>query len=106
MIFDFFFVKGKVNAEFSLVSGEEAEKNPVGKAREGPSPLSEPNRPKNSFLWFMSPWKTFKYVIWKNFKWTIICSVVGVIFTVFLLLILWALPGAFLSAVLQKVFKT
>jgi len=95
-----------VNAEFSLLTGEEAEKNPVGKAREGPSPLSEPNRPKNSFLWFTSPWKTFRYVVWKNFKWTIILSIVLVIFTIFFLLILWALPGAFLSALLQKVFKT
>ena len=31
-----------MEAEFSLVSAEDAEKNPVGKAREGPSPLDEP----------------------------------------------------------------
>ncbi len=36
------FVKGKVEAEISLVTAEEAEQNPVGKAREAPQPLEEP----------------------------------------------------------------
>ncbi len=36
------FEKGKVEAEFSLVTAEEAEQNPVGKAREPPQPLEEP----------------------------------------------------------------
>ncbi len=36
------FQKGKVEAEFSLVTAEEAEQNPVGKAREPPQPLEEP----------------------------------------------------------------
>jgi hypothetical protein len=31
-----------VEAEFSLVTGEDAKKNPVGKAREEPQPLNEP----------------------------------------------------------------
>jgi hypothetical protein len=36
------FFKGKVEAEFSLVTAEEAEANPVGKGREAPQPLPEP----------------------------------------------------------------
>lgn len=34
--------KGKVEAEFHLVTAEEAEKNPVGKARKEPEPLDKP----------------------------------------------------------------
>uniref|UniRef100_A0A8C5WR41 Fer-1 like family member 6 n=1 Tax=Laticauda laticaudata TaxID=8630 RepID=A0A8C5WR41_LATLA len=34
---------GKVEAEFHLVTDEEAEKNPVGKARKEPEPLEKPN---------------------------------------------------------------
>uniref|UniRef100_G1KJH7 Fer-1 like family member 6 n=1 Tax=Anolis carolinensis TaxID=28377 RepID=G1KJH7_ANOCA len=35
---------GKVEAEFHLVTAEEAEKNPVGKARKEPEPLEKPNQ--------------------------------------------------------------
>lgn len=34
--------QGKVEAEFHLVTAEEAEKNPVGKARKEPEPLPKP----------------------------------------------------------------
>lgn len=39
---EFVFVQGKVEAEFHLVTAEEAEKNPVGKARKEPEPLAKP----------------------------------------------------------------
>lgn len=38
----FLFIQGKVEAEFHLVTAEEAEKNPVGKARKEPEPLAKP----------------------------------------------------------------
>lgn len=38
----FFIHKGKVEAEFHLVTAEEAEKNPVGRARKEPEPLEKP----------------------------------------------------------------
>ena len=37
-----FFVQGKVEAEFQLLTVEDAEKNPVGKARKEPEPLDKP----------------------------------------------------------------
>uniref|UniRef100_A0A9J8CK52 Fer-1 like family member 4 n=1 Tax=Cyprinus carpio carpio TaxID=630221 RepID=A0A9J8CK52_CYPCA len=58
-----FLLMGKVEAEFHLVSAEEAEKNPVGKARKEPEPLDKPNRPKTSFNWFVNPLKTFVFFI-------------------------------------------
>lgn len=38
----FVYLQGKVEAEFHLVTAEEAEKNPVGKARKEPEPLAKP----------------------------------------------------------------
>ncbi|CAF3990497.1 unnamed protein product, partial [Rotaria sordida] len=96
---------GKLEAEFSLITAEEAEKNPVGKAREAPQPLEEPNRPKTSFLWFTSPWRTLRFVIWRNFKWTIILGVLIFIGVIFLLLVVWSIPGEIIRQVATKIFK-
>ena len=30
------------------------------------------SRPATSFFWFTNPWKSFKYIIWKNYKWQIL----------------------------------
>uniref|UniRef100_A0A8C1STD0 Fer-1 like family member 4 n=1 Tax=Cyprinus carpio TaxID=7962 RepID=A0A8C1STD0_CYPCA len=84
--------KGKVEAEFHLMSAEEAEKNPVGKARKEPEPLDKPNRPKTSFNWFVNPLKTFVFFIWKKYKKYIIALIVLVILGLFLFLILYTLP--------------
>uniref|UniRef100_A0A8C2HLQ1 Fer-1 like family member 4 n=1 Tax=Cyprinus carpio TaxID=7962 RepID=A0A8C2HLQ1_CYPCA len=83
---------GKVEAEFHLVTAEEAEKSPVGKARKEPEPLDKPNRPKTSFNWFVNPLKTFVCFIWKKYKKYIIALIILVILALFLFLILYTLP--------------
>ncbi|CAF4133146.1 unnamed protein product, partial [Rotaria sordida] len=98
-------VGGKLEAEFSLVTAEEAEKNPVGKAREAPQPLAEPNRPKTSFLWFTAPWKTLRFVLWRNFKWTIITGIFIFIGVIFLLLAVWSIPGELIRQIGTKIFN-
>nr|XP_054972911.1 fer-1-like protein 6 isoform X2 [Pan paniscus]XP_054972912.1 fer-1-like protein 6 isoform X2 [Pan paniscus]XP_054972913.1 fer-1-like protein 6 isoform X2 [Pan paniscus]XP_054972914.1 fer-1-like protein 6 isoform X2 [Pan paniscus]XP_054972915.1 fer-1-like protein 6 isoform X2 [Pan paniscus] len=85
---------GKVEAEFHLVTAEEAEKNPVGKARKEPEPLAKPNRPDTSFSWFMSPFKCLYYLIWKNYKKYIIIAFILIILIIFLVLFIYTLPGA------------
>ncbi|XP_076863627.1 fer-1-like protein 4 [Brachyhypopomus gauderio] len=87
-----FLIMGKVEAEFQLVTAEEAEKNPVGKARKEPEPLDKPNRPKTSFNWFVNPMKTFVFFIWKKYKKYIIALLILVILALFLFLILYTLP--------------
>ena len=44
------FSNGKVEAEFCIVTADEAERTPVGKAREGPQPLDEPKFVLFSFI--------------------------------------------------------
>uniref|UniRef100_A0AAY4B2F1 C2 domain-containing protein n=1 Tax=Denticeps clupeoides TaxID=299321 RepID=A0AAY4B2F1_9TELE len=86
--------QGKVEAEFHLVTAEEAEKNPVGRARKEPEPLEKPNRPDTSFSWFVNPFKCFFHLIWKNYKKYIIVAVVLLITALFVALLLYTLPGA------------
>ncbi|KAK7899448.1 hypothetical protein WMY93_020301 [Mugilogobius chulae] len=83
---------GKVEAQLQLVTLEQAEANPVGKARKEPEPLDKPNRPTTSFAWFLNPMKTFVFLIWKNYKWYIIGLLILVILVLFLVLIVYTLP--------------
>uniref|UniRef100_G1KWU1 C2 domain-containing protein n=1 Tax=Anolis carolinensis TaxID=28377 RepID=G1KWU1_ANOCA len=88
-----FILTGKVEAEFQLLTLEEAEKAPVGLGRKEPEPLEKPNRPKTSFNWFVNPMKTFIFFIWKRYKKYIIALLIIAIVTIFLVLILYTMPG-------------
>ncbi|KAG8446273.1 hypothetical protein GDO86_013923 [Hymenochirus boettgeri] len=88
-----YILAGKVEAEFQLLTVEEAEKAPVGLARKEPEPLDKPNRPKTSFNWFVNPLKTFVFFIWKKYKKYIIALLIIAILSVFLVLILYTMPG-------------
>ncbi|XP_054023348.1 fer-1-like protein 6 [Dryobates pubescens] len=85
---------GKVEAEFHLVTEEEAEKNPVGKARKEPEPLVKPNRPDTSFSWFVNPFKCLYHLIWRNYKKYIIIGIILLVLVIFLVLFIYTLPGA------------
>lgn len=92
---------GKVEAEFHLVTEEEAEKNPVGRARKEPEPLEKPNRPDTSFSWFMNPFKCFFYLIWRNYKKYIIIALALLILALFIALFVYTLPGAISHRILN-----
>ncbi|RNA44743.1 otoferlin-like isoform X1 [Brachionus plicatilis] len=62
------FDNGKLEAEFQLLSEQQALEKPAGFGRNEPDALPEPDRPQDSFAWFLSPLRTFRYVIWKNNK--------------------------------------
>ncbi|XP_067109609.1 fer-1-like protein 6 [Osmerus mordax] len=85
---------GKVEAEFHLLTAEERDKNPVGRARKEPEPLEKPNRPDTSFSWFMNPFKCFFHLIWRNYKKYIIIALVLLITALFIALLLYTLPAA------------
>ncbi|XP_071369375.1 fer-1-like protein 4, partial [Centroberyx affinis] len=87
-----YLLMGKVEAELQLVTLEEAESNPVGRARKEPEPLDKPDRPKTTFSWFVNPMKTFVFFIWRKYKKYIIALVILAVLTLFLALILYTLP--------------
>ena len=72
---------------------EEAEKNPAGHGREEPQALQAPNRPDSSFMWFLNPIKSIRYIIWHNYKWTIIKIILWFCLIIFLCMFFYALPG-------------
>ncbi|KAM6053793.1 fer-1-like protein 4 isoform 3-T3 [Chlamydotis macqueenii] len=88
-----YLLTGKVEAEFQLLTVEEAERSPVGLGRKEPEPLEKPNRPKTSFNWFVNPMKTFVFFIWKRYKKYIIVLFIVAILTIFLVLLIYTMPG-------------
>ena len=84
---------GKVEADFELLTAEEADTNPVGLAREAPQPLDQPQRPENSFLWITNPWKSFRYIIWSRRKWFFLKMLIFIFLFLFILLFVYSLPG-------------
>ncbi|XP_062700276.1 otoferlin-like isoform X1 [Aedes albopictus] len=84
---------GKVEAEIHLLTKDEAEKNPAGYGRNEPDPLEKPNRPDASFMWFLNPLKSIRYIIWHNYKWRIIKGLIIIGLAILLLLFFYAIPG-------------
>ncbi|KAL0125715.1 hypothetical protein PUN28_004639 [Cardiocondyla obscurior] len=84
---------GKVEAEIHLLTKEEAEKNPAGFGRNEPDPLDKPNRPDASFMWFLNPLKSIKYIVWHNYKWAILKAIIAIGLIILLLLFFYAIPG-------------
>eukprot|EP00052_Salpingoeca_macrocollata_P020806 m.175674 g.175674 ORF g.175674 m.175674 type:complete len:2346 (-) comp21363_c0_seq2:105-7142(-) len=86
---------GKVEVEIELMTMEEAMAKPAGKGRSDPNQwptLTKPKRPATSFFWLTSPWKSFRYIIWRAYKWWIIGILTLLIVLFFIGLILYNTP--------------
>ncbi|TGZ59558.1 hypothetical protein CRM22_009034 [Opisthorchis felineus] len=86
---------GKIEMELEIVTKEEEALRPAGRARDEPNlnpKLDPPNRPATSFLWITSPWKSFKYIIWKNCKWVFIGILIAILVGLLLALFIYAIP--------------
>lgn len=85
--------QGKVEAEIHLLTQEEAEKNPAGQGRNEPDPLDKPNRPDASFMWFLNPLKSIRYIVWHNYKWRILQTLLFCLLFFMILTFFYAVPG-------------
>ena len=84
-----------LQVELEVVTAEEASLRPAGRSREDPNEnphLDPPKRPETSFLWFASPWKTFKFIVWKRFKWVFIGAIIFILLGLFFALFIYSLP--------------
>uniref|UniRef100_A0A9J7ZGU4 Dysferlin, limb girdle muscular dystrophy 2B (autosomal recessive) n=1 Tax=Cyprinus carpio carpio TaxID=630221 RepID=A0A9J7ZGU4_CYPCA len=94
---EFLFVtQGKVEMSLEIVSEQEKDERPAGLGRDEPNMnphLDEPQRPETSFLWFSSPFKTFKFIVWRRFKWLILGFFVLFFIILFLGVFLYAFPN-------------
>ncbi|XP_013379026.1 otoferlin isoform X3 [Lingula anatina] len=86
-------ITGKVEAELHLITAEEAEKHPAGLGRSEPDPLEKPKRPDTSFIWFLNPLKSIRYILCNTYKWLIIKILVFTLLVALLVLFFYAMPG-------------
>ncbi|XP_051044235.1 fer-1-like protein 4 [Phodopus roborovskii] len=100
-----YILTGKVEAEFELLTVEEAEKRPVGKGRKEPEPLEKPNRPRTSFNWFVNPLKTFVFFIWRRYWRILVLLLLLALITVFLLLVFYTIPGQISEVIFSPIHK-
>lgn len=56
------------------------------------SSICPPRRPETSFLWFSSPYKTLKFILWRRFKWVIILFIILFFIVLFLGVFLYSFP--------------
>ncbi|XP_076829502.1 dysferlin isoform X12 [Brachyhypopomus gauderio] len=87
---------GKVEMSLEIVSEQEQDERPAGQGRDEPNMnprLEEPQRPETSFLWFSSPYKTLKFIVWRRFKWVILGLVLLFFILLFLGVFLYAFPN-------------
>ncbi|RWS28778.1 otoferlin-like isoform X1, partial [Leptotrombidium deliense] len=80
-------------AEFHLLTSEEAEQAPAGLGRKEPDPLDPPNRPETSFLWFTSPFKSFKHIIWSKNKGRLLKLLLLLLLIYFFIMFVYSVPG-------------
>uniref|UniRef100_A0A8C7ECS1 C2 domain-containing protein n=1 Tax=Nothoprocta perdicaria TaxID=30464 RepID=A0A8C7ECS1_NOTPE len=86
---------GKLEMTLEIVAEQEHEERPAGMGRDEPNmnpKLEDPKRPETSFLWFTSPYKTLKYILWRRYKWVAVLVIVLFIVLLFLGIFIYAFP--------------
>uniref|UniRef100_A0A8C0KK57 Dysferlin n=1 Tax=Canis lupus dingo TaxID=286419 RepID=A0A8C0KK57_CANLU len=87
---------GKLEMTLEIVAESEHEERPAGQGRDEPNmnpKLEDPRRPDTSFLWFTSPYKTMKFILWRRFRCAIILFIILFILLLFLGIFIYAFPN-------------
>uniref|UniRef100_A0A8C0IRD1 Dysferlin n=1 Tax=Chelonoidis abingdonii TaxID=106734 RepID=A0A8C0IRD1_CHEAB len=88
-------IAGKLEMTLEIVTEQEQEERPAGMGRDEPNmnpKLEDPKRPETSFLWFTSPYKTMKYILWRRFKWVFLIAIMVFILLLFIGIFIYAFP--------------
>uniref|UniRef100_A0A8D2LV97 Dysferlin n=1 Tax=Varanus komodoensis TaxID=61221 RepID=A0A8D2LV97_VARKO len=88
-------IAGKLEMSLEIVNEQEHEERPAGLGRDEPNMnprLEDPKRPETSFLWFTSPYKTLKYILWRRFKWLFLVFLLLFVLLLFLGIFIYAFP--------------
>uniref|UniRef100_A0A8C3E589 Dysferlin n=1 Tax=Corvus moneduloides TaxID=1196302 RepID=A0A8C3E589_CORMO len=86
---------GKLEMTLEIVAEQEHEERPAGMGRDEPNMnprLEDPKRPETSFLWFTSPYKTLKFILWRRYKWVLVLAILLFILLLFLGIFVYAFP--------------
>ena len=57
-------------------------------------------RPDASFMWFLNPLKSIRYIIWHNYKWVILKIIGFILLVLFIVLFFYSIPGV----AVQRIF--
>ncbi|KAH8869192.1 Otoferlin [Schistosoma japonicum] len=87
-------VQGKVECQLEMLNSAEAESNPAGLGRDEPNGLPKPNRPDSSFMKFLGPLNTLRYLIKYRLKWILIKIFIIFLVCLIIFLFLYSFPGA------------
>ena len=49
----------------------------------------------------MNPWKTFKFIVWKNYKWYILLTGLLVLLGLLIFLFIYTAPTALMQSIFQ-----
>ncbi|XP_042326048.1 dysferlin isoform X4 [Sceloporus undulatus] len=89
-------IAGKLEMTLEIINEQEHDERPAGLGRDEPNmnpKLEDPKRPETSFLWFTSPYKTLKYILWRRFKWVFLLLLLVLIVLLFLGIFIYAFPN-------------
>uniref|UniRef100_A0AAZ3SQG3 C2 domain-containing protein n=1 Tax=Oncorhynchus tshawytscha TaxID=74940 RepID=A0AAZ3SQG3_ONCTS len=89
-------IAGKVEMSLEIVSEQEQDERPAGQGRDEPNMnphLEDPQRPETSFLWFSSPYKTLKYILWGRYKFLILLFILLFFLFLFIGVFLYSFPN-------------
>nr|DBA29492.1 TPA: hypothetical protein GDO54_009716 [Pyxicephalus adspersus] len=87
---------GKLELTLEIINEQENDERPAGMGREEPNmnpKLEDPKRPETSFLWFTSPYKTLRYILWRRYKCLILVLLIAFILLLFLGIFLYSFPN-------------
>uniref|UniRef100_A0A670ZGC1 Dysferlin n=1 Tax=Pseudonaja textilis TaxID=8673 RepID=A0A670ZGC1_PSETE len=100
---------GKLEMTLEIINEQEHEERPAGLGRDEPNmnpKLEDPKRPETSFLWFTSPYKTLKYILWRRFKWVFLIFLLVFILLLFLGIFIYAFPVRSFNLEIRRNFLT
>ncbi|NXM67714.1 DYSF protein, partial [Serilophus lunatus] len=86
---------GKLEMTLEIVAEQEHEERPAGMGRDEPNMnprLEDPKRPETSFLWFTSPYKSLRYIVWRRYKGLLLLGILLFVLLLFLGIFIYAFP--------------
>jgi len=51
------------------------------------------SRPDTSFIWFLNPLKSIRYILWHNYRWLILKVIIFLLLVILIALFFYSMPG-------------
>ncbi|XP_036606427.1 fer-1-like protein 5 [Trichosurus vulpecula] len=101
-------LSGKVKMTLEVLTKKEAEERPAGKGRSEPNQyptLHAPVRPETSFLWFLSPWLSVRYILWHHYRRKCTLTFVMMSMLLLVLIFIYSTPSYLAMKLIKPEFR-